>query len=741
MGLFRNFGTGLVRLLFPAILLSASAQAAGTIQTPSGLTVSVHPNGTYEVTLLKPAWQFAGAIGVPLANIASANGLDSIGTYCEISFDFVSDIARHAAIRAYLNQRAVLFSLTSGADSANTFSFPVFSRYPANLNHVTFAGMFGWPTFYGFANESPWAFFDSSSETFILSPAANFMTAHTSFGPLNELTSGISPLIAVIPRGFTHRTMLVVGEGINQTFDTWGMALTNLSGKQRPPNDADVTLNQVGYWTDNGATYYYHADPSRSYQDTLSAVKAEFDQKGITLGYVQLDSWFYPKGATADWNDHSGGIYEYAGATQLFGAGLGGFRQNLGAPLMTHARWIDANSPYRQQYRISGNVATDPRYWADIASYLNDNGVATYEQDWLSDQAQADFNLTDPDAFLDNMSAELAKRNIAIQYCMATTRHFLQASRYNNVTSMRTSQDHFDSSRWKEFLYASRLASAVGVWPFTDVFKSTETGNLILATLSAGPVGVGDPMGSLSSRSLLQTARADGVIVKPDVPLGPLDRCYQEEARNAGAPVISSTYSEFNGVRTYYVFSWPQGSDTAATFSLTDLGLTQSAYLYDYASGAGHVANPDDPLTAPFADGWSFLVAAPIGRSGIAVLGDAGHFVGMGKKRVTDFSDDGTVRLTIAFAAGEASRTIHGYSPDAPVVAPAAAPFTGSDAVISDVDYDAATGHFTIELKPGQDGTASIQLSRIAPPATPEPPPPTGPIRGTGGSKGMVVDR
>ena len=730
MGHFRYSHAALVRVVFPAILLAAAAQAAGTLQTPSGLTVSVHSGGTYEITLLKPAWRFAGSIGVPLANIDTANGLDNIGTYSEISFDFVSDIARHAAIRAYLNQRAVLFIVTNGADSANTFSFPVFSRYPANMHHLTFAGMFGWPSFYGFANESPWTFFDSSSQTFILSPATNFMTAHTSFGPQNELTSGISPKIAFLPQGFTHRTMLVIGEGINRTFDDWGTALTNLSGKVRPRNDADITLNQLGYWTDNGAAYYYHSDPNRNYQETLSAVKAEYDSKGIALGYIQLDSWFYPKGAGADWNDHSGGIYEYSGATQLFGAGLGGFRRNLGTPLMTHARWIDASSPYRQQYQISGNVAIDPRYWADVARYLKDNGVATYEQDWLSDRAQPEFNLTDPDAFLDNMSAELARQNLGIQYCMATTRHFLQASRYNNVTSIRASQDHFSPRRWKEFLYASRLASAVGVWPFTDVFMSTEIGNLILSTLSAGPVGVGDPLGNAASANLLQTVRADGVIVKPDVPLAPIDRSYQEEARSAGAPVISSTYSEFNGIRTYYVFSWPQGPDEAAGFRLSDLGLTQSAYLYDYVAGVGHVANSDDPLTAPFTDGWSFLVAAPIGRSGIAILGDTGHFVGMGKKRVTDFSDDGTVHLTLAFAAGEASRTIHGYSSDAPVVAPE------SYAVV----YDAATGRFTIELKPGDNGTASIQLSRTTPPPPPpvDPPPPITPIRSIGASIGAA---
>ena len=732
---FSSLHTKLVRLLFPIILVSVCAQAAVTIHTPSGLTISVEPGGAYAIHVLQPAWLFAGTIGVAVTNIATANGLDNVGTYSEISFDFVTDAARHAAIRAYLNQRAVVFTVTNGAASANTFFFPAFTSYPTKLSHVTFAGMFGSPSFFGFANESPWAFFDAASETFILSPAANFMTAHTSFGAHDLLQSGISPKIASLPQGFTHRTMLLIGEGINRTFDAWGGVLTNLGGKQRPRNDADITLNQVGYWTDNGATYYYHSDPTRSYQDTLSAVKAEFDGKGMALGYVQLDSWFYPKGAGADWNDRLGGIYEYEGATPLFGAGLGRFGQSLGARLMTHARWIDANSPYRQQYRISGNVATDPRYWADIARYLKDNGVATYEQDWLSDQAQADFNLTDPDAFLDNMSAELAKQNLSIQYCMPTTRHFMQASRYNNITSIRAGQDRFDAGRWREFLYGSRLASAVGVWPFTDVFMSAETGNLIIATLSAGPVGVGDALGQLSIRNLLQAARPDGVIVKPDVPLTPIDRGYQEEARSAGAPLVSSTYSEFNGVRTYYLFSWPQGLDTAAKLTLADVGLAQSAYVYDYAAGTGQVAGPGDALTAPFVDGWSFLVAAPIGRSGIAMLGDTGHFVGMGKKRVTDYSDDGTVHLTLAFAAGEASRIIQGYSPDAPAVAA----LNGS---AGSVLYDAVTGRFTIQLGPGDDGTASIQLTRTAGADPPAPPaPPNDPIHEIGSSLGMVPDR
>jgi hypothetical protein len=41
-------------------------------------------------------------------------------------------------------------------------------------------------------------------------------------------------------------------------------------------------------------------------------------------------------------------------------------------------------------------VATDPQYWEDIAGYLKASGTAVYEQDWLGDNAQSNFNLTDP---------------------------------------------------------------------------------------------------------------------------------------------------------------------------------------------------------------------------------------------------------------------------------------------------------------------------------------------------------
>src|ERR1039458_9018789 len=74
-------------------------------------------------------------------------------------------------------------------------------------------------------------------------------------------------------------------------------------------------------------------------------------------------------------------------------------------------------------------------------------------------------------------------------------RHFLQGAKYSNLTTIRTSGDRFETGKWRPFLYTSQLAAALGIWPWCDVFKSGEMGNMIVAVLSAGAVGTGDAMG------------------------------------------------------------------------------------------------------------------------------------------------------------------------------------------------------------------------------------------------------
>jgi hypothetical protein len=683
---------------------SAPVSAQLTISGFSRLSASVSAVGTYSLTLPVNGWQLGGSLPGRPSNSRIESGTDNLGPYQDIAFDYTMGASnRTASIRAYKTRPLVMFSVTYLNASGNTAPFPSLSTYPNGLSHFAWNGMFAFPEFKSLPPDSPWVFFDNTAHTFVISPASDYMTASTTTGSRGEIQSGISSQIAPLPAGMTHRTLLAFGQGINSTLDIWGQALTDLASKQRPTSDADPLLNTISYWTDNGATYYYNPGGA-SYTDTLKAVKAEFDAKGIQLGSLQLDSWWYPKGPDDVWSSH-GGIWTYSAAPGIFQPDLTTFQTGIAVPLTTHARWIDARSPTRSLYRMSGDVSTDPQYWEDVASYLKVSGVATYEQDWLGANAQTTFNLTDPAAFLDNMAASMAKRGITMQYCMALPKHFLQGTNYSNLTTIRTSGDGFGQNRWTEYLYGARLASALGEWPFSDVLMSTDRDSLILATLSAGPVGIGDPLGGISAENLLHAARPDGVIVKPDAPLTPLDRAVINDAEGSTtAPMIAATYSDFGGLRTAYIFAYTRGGDSSITIAPASYGIKGPAFLYDYLGGVGYLVTTSSSMTLNLDIGTGYFVLSPVGPSGIAFIGDKDQYVTLGKKRIAALTDNGQIDTKIAFAASEQVRTLFGYSPQ-PV---AAVSLRGT---VETPVWDGGSQTFTVRVHPSRAGIADVHIA------------------------------
>ena len=683
------------------LLTSPEATAASVSEGASGISLSVSSDGGYFVGVRDSDWTFGGKVPGPLQQLQQTSGTDGAGKYEEINFAFMdAGTPKQGGIRVYQQKPVVLFTVRYLAAGENGNAFPILIRHPTGLYRLTSSG---WQQHFDQSlTDGPLAEFDSSARTFILSPASNFMVASTSAEPV--LASGISPEISRLPAGFTHRTMLVVDQGINQAFETWGHALTDLQGKTRPPNNADVTLSNLGYWTDNGARYYYMFQHNLGYEETLFTIRNEFQTKGLRLGYMQLDSWFYPKGDGANWWDMAGGIFKYEAAPQLFRNGLKAFQTMLGVPLVTHARWIDDDSPYRREYRMSNNVVIDPRYWNEIMSYLKDAGVVTYEQDWLATQAQTDFNLSDPGLFMDEMARTAAQQGLTLQYCQPLPRHYLQSSQYNNITTIRTSPDRFSARWWDRFLYGSRLASAVGIWPWTDVFMSTETGNLLLATLSAGPVGVGDAVGSVDEKSLLRAVRKDGVIVKPDAPLVPTDQTVLQDAQGLQEPMVAATYTDFGSIKVAYVFAHPRGAETVASFQPSSLGLNGQVYVYNYFAHTGQVIDSANPFSEQIPGDFAYYTVTPIGPSGIGLLGDAGQFVSMGRQRITNVTDDGVVEMTIAFAPGETNRVIQGYSPKPPLA-------TAQTGTAGTVSFNPDTQRFQFPVWGSKDGIAVVQIA------------------------------
>lgn len=697
---------GLIVATLP--FLSSPAYAQYSAAGFGGASALISSSGAWSVQIPAHQWTFSGTVGRVPGSAISISGEDKLGTYSQLTFRYETPAGgRTSSIRVYLHRPVVIFSAINPEESPNLAPFPVIKAYPM-LRHLSFLGMFAQEDFANMAPDGVTSWFDAAGHSFVISAASNFMTAETRRNASDAIVGGISAKIEVLPAGFRHETILTWGEGINQTLAAWGRALTDLSGKVRPASDADLLLEKLSYWTDNGATYYYNSG-SLTYPETLQAIKTELQVKGIRLGSLQLDSWWYPKGPDNHWFSREG-IWTYSAATHLFRSELAAFNKEVGTPLITHARWIDKASPYRSKFLMSGNVSVDPRYWDTVAAYLKAAGVKTYEQDWLGLGAHTDFNLKDPDAFLDNMALSMAKKGLTVQYCMANPSHFLQSTKYSNVTNIRTSQDRFGRERWSHFLYSSRLAAVLGTWPFSDVFMSSELDNLLLATLSSGPVGIGDAMGAIHAENLRRAVRADGVIVKPDTGAAPIDSVILADAEGRDVPMQAAAYTDFggkrNGVSANYIVAYPRGKNTILRVEPRAYGIAGPAYLYDVLRKEGRLIEANSTWTTdlgadPGAD-LGYYVLVPVGRSGMALLGDRDQFVTLGRKRIADATDDGVVDVTVNFSVGEGMRTLTGFSPSRINVSAVTGRF-------SSPVWSSSTAMFTFNVRP-EPGTSQARF-------------------------------
>lgn len=693
------------------------AQAATLPPNAAGLSVTVdEATGAYSVTTAKFGWTFAGTVGGPLLDVRQTTGRDKLGAFRQIQMAWTAKMPLMGTIRVYETRPLVAFTETTQAQSGPTPDFPAFTTFPQNLHSLSFHDQpFSPPAFTLQQNGTPWIFFDDRAQTAVLSPASDFLISQMHGDGKALIGSGLNAAVDQLPAGFAHQTFLVVGPGIGQTVHVWGDALCDLSAKPRPTDDSDPLIKYLGYWTDNGAFYYYNYDKTKGYAGTLLALRDQYKSEHIPIRYLQLDSWWYqkslrsydgtmgkPKNANLPlqtWNRY-GGTLDYTAAPELFPQGLAAFGTQFGMPLAVHGRWLDPTGPYAQTYKLSGIAPIDPRWWDDRMAYLKANGVVCYEQDWLSET----YNHTpamhsDPTigaAYADNMARAAQANGLTLQYCMAPPRFFLQGSRYANLTTIRTSDDRFERRKWNSFLYTSLLADSLRVRPWTDVLMSNEPGNLTIAALSSGPVGIGDALGKESPENLQRAARADGVLVKPDAPLLPIDASILADAHQARTPLVCATYTGQGFGRTAYVFACTRPGDTpAVSFSPADVGVSGPAYVYNTADGTAKRVNVGDT----FADtlglaGWACYTVASVSPSGIAFLGDAGKFVGTGRQRITAVNDQkDRLTVTVYFAPDEDSVTLHGYAASAPT-----AQATSHHSAAGPVAYDAATGHWSATI-------------------------------------------
>ncbi len=686
------------------------AETAQTVQN-RGVEVTIAASGNYVIESKASALLLKGKLPFAPAAIDVRRGQDAIGAFHELDAKLGKN-GRMASIRLYDKQSSVLLIDQHKRADPNMRSFPVFQVQPATVLRASYRDVPFSPIQFGKLNSlGPWLFFTRNEHALVVSPANNFLVSELGEDKSGMMYSGIDHRISELPANFRHETLLTFGTGINNTLQAWGANLQRLGHKRPVQNDADVLLAKFGYWTDNGAHYYYRFDHQLGYQGTLLAVRDQFASLGVPLAYMQLDSWWYPK-AKGDnpWGDNGEMIYR--ADPKIFPHGLQAFSKKLGLPLITHARWVSPNSPYRSQYRMSKNVIIDPRFWRATADYLHNGGVIAYEQDWLNANARPAINISQSHDFLADMANGMARKGIGIQYCMALPAYFMASTKYQNVRTIRSSDDRFIRPRWDSFLYTSQLAHSVGLWPWSDVFMSNELPNLVLATLSAGPVGTGDALGQINAANLKQAMRRDSVLLKPDVPLAPIDEMYIADATTSGnasrVPMVAETDTAFGSATEHYVFAYPRViSDTKVSVPLRELGVHGQVYAWNWVAHTGELLHVGSSLQMPFVNGWAYTVLAPVNSAGIALLGDTDKITPLARKRFRNVSNMNEVDATIRFAPHEGSVPLTGYSAQAPKV-------RVLEGKVSNLTYSAITHLFTFVVHPDHRFEARVRITGSA---------------------------
>lgn len=540
-----------------------------------------------------------------------------------------------------------------------------------------------------------------------------------------------------VPAGFATELAFIGAPDIRSGIATWGRLLTDRAGTERPGRWADALAAKVSYWTDNGAAYWYRTEPERGLAgDVPGSIVAAVDDlrdRDVPIGAVQLDSWFYPHTElrpfdTDDWVVPPSPMVAWEPRDDILPDGIAALRSRLGdPPLVAHIRHLSASAPIVDDVPVFTDPDTGVAVPATAEGYERwlDQcvawGVETFEHDWMVEVFHAVRDLRSRPgrarAWQEGIDAAARERGVTLQWCMATPADFAQTTTLRQVTSVRTCGDHgyiaTPGQLWAWFCTTNALARALGLMPYKDVFRTDpevagDTGapEALLAALSTGPVGLGDRVGRCATDLVPATCRADGVLIKPDVPIASTSPSIVANPAFNPTMLIAETYSQHDAGRWSYVtalHATPTDDDIGGTVRFTELGDSAPAgdvVCWDWRRGTATRLADDAAFEVSLPrEGWALFVLAPVLEGDLSVFGDVTKFATAGDARIEigrDVDDPKTVRLVVK-GAGE-TITITGWASRAPVSPDAA------------VHFDAETGIWRLDVAVGARGWETVRI-------------------------------
>ncbi|CAH1786227.1 unnamed protein product [Owenia fusiformis] len=698
--------------------------------------VGTDPFGTYRVTINQKDWfkssdSFFHIDGkvysthdgtLQLQHVEMSVVVDNLGSWEYKEYQYVAGKTRiNLSFKSQAN--AVIFGqeFVDGATNCSVHNrdglisgFPSLASYAGQVptGFLSYGGIFTghqmlkYGRYLEHANSGmfsgPLVVFDNTSSAIVISSFNHFMTSQRQHNSsLDSLSWGLVGNVSVVPPGFKYETIIYYSDdGINKAMEGWGEMLRKKYNKNLDARNRDLTLNYLGYWTDNGGYYYFNTEGNKTYEDTILDVKQYAVQQKIPYRYLQLDCYWYnldPPNVPPYKNGKcSGATLTWDATNRTFPHGLKYLWQKTGWPVHAHNKFWHPKTPYAKKnggnfdFFIDNTVAIPQgqEFWSWLFMESKQWGLSVYEQDFMEIPLMSDMvvsNVSLGRDWLVAMGKAAEENGLNLQYCMTASKEILQSLEIPAVTQARASNDFLNSgpNQWK-IGATSMFADAVGLAPSKDNFWTTsvEPGDpyggksviasvaleCLIATLSMGPVGNSDKIGYTNRSLLMRCCNEDGLILKPTKPATPIDRMIKQRAFQDGAGPAGecySTYSQIGSMESATRFGILLAADNIQKWTSV-IGPADAGFgtMSQYSSSAYYFSYKDPSTVFPFSGDQGMKIAnctvqdfclyyaSPafeINANEYLILGELEKWVPVSSKRVTDITyteDDIVVTLT-----------------------------------------------------------------------------------------------
>lgn len=405
-------------------------------------------------------------------------------------------------------------------------------------------------------------------------------------GKSSYWTPGTSGRIARLPKGYRQSILLYQRPngkgGITGTIDAWGQAMQkNGRGFPKLP---DLTLEKIGYQTDNGAMYCFCKDSNCS-QTLLQEIEYLRSQE-VSMGYLSFQGAGASsgRGKAAPWCVDTWGV-DGGLNPKVYPMDLLSFQKALGLPIQLYAPYFCPGSPYFDSQSIWESTPSDTNL-PDCNDFAFVNvkpsqsrafydwfmakgvkaGMTSFESDFMNQNYMCvpEFlkDVSSAQDWQQGMAGAALAKNVTIQWCYAAPTDVLASLDMPAVTNFRVSFDFCYGRSWN-IGESSLLVWALGVAPSKDTLwsgpnnhtavpgcpwtadheESAAELHVVLALMSNGPVGLSDAIGYTNATLLKRIIMKDGSLLKPAKPLTAVDSTFLDTTQ----PILASNSVEKGG--------------------------------------------------------------------------------------------------------------------------------------------------------------------------------------------------